>query len=254
MIIDDNEIGLGFGLNKRRKNNGEGSRVGKFLRKNVRVKNINVKNAIAAASIGASFIPGAGAGAAIAIKAAKIGKITKAAQLALKAKKLLSSGVGRAIMGVVKNKLATGQQINQNEEAFVNQVVVAQDTDPNTPNITTPEEFNQIAPGSVQANAPTVKVSANEVNRFVGSGNENSSGPSEEQLETISKMKGIPKENLTEEAQNQQKEADNVKGAGSNPPSKKNNTMLYVAGGIGVLAVIGIAMSKSSTSAVAATK
>lgn len=87
MIEIDNQ-GLGYGLNRRRKNNGQGTKVGNFLRKNARLRNVSIKNAVKvgkfAVPIATSFIPGAAAttkGLSLLSKAGKVGRFaTKVAK------------------------------------------------------------------------------------------------------------------------------------------------------------------------------
>ncbi len=229
MIIDENEIGLGYGLNK-------GLKVGKFLKKNVRLKNVNLKNAIAVGSIAASFVPAGGVATKLATKLTKLGKVGKLAKGAIK---LANTKVGKFVL----NKAKQGIALNSKEANVVNQIAVAQDVDNSTPNVMTPEQFENASAGTgaIQSDAPIV--SSAPVVRT-----NNTSVPNEAQIETLAKVKEIPKENLVEEAQNQQKEADSIKEAGTGAP-KKDNTMLYV--GIGAVAVVGIglAMSKGSNSA-----
>lgn len=227
MIIDENEIGLGFGLNKRaKKNGGKGSKLGNALRKNVRLKNVNLKNAIAVGSIASTFIPG---GQAVGI-ATKLAKVGKAGKLALKAKKLMGSKVGKFVM----NKAKQGRALNAKEANVVTQIAVAQDVDTTTPNVMTSEQFSQATAGTggVQADVPNAKTNVQSV-------------PNEAQLETLSNIKEIPVDNLKEEAVNQITETTTA----TTETPKKDNTMLYI--GIGAVAVIGIglAMSKNTNPA-----
>ncbi len=218
MIIDENEIGLGFGLNKTRRNGGKGTKVGNAIRRNFRIKNVNVKNIVAAGIIASSFIP-AGAVAGKLVKLKGIGK------LAVKAQKLASTKVGSFVL----NKAMQGIALNSQETNVVNQIAVAQDTDAGTPNVLPPAQFDKITENTnlVQADAPLLKDAPAVV-------------PNKSQLATIAAVKDIPLDNLVEEASNQSKD---------NPAStsiekvevKKNNTLLYA--GIGVLAIVGVSIA-----------
>jgi hypothetical protein len=215
MIIDEKEIGLGYGLNK-------GLKVGKFLKKNVRLKNVNLRNAIAVGSIAASFVPAGGVATKLATKLTKLGKVGKLAKGAVK---LANTKVGKFVM----NKAKQGRALYAREANVVTQIAVAQDVDTTTPNVMTPDQFSEVTAGTgaVQADAP-VKTNVQSV-------------PNEAQLETLSNIKEIPVDNLKEEAVNQITE--------TTPPTettKKDNTMLYV--GIGAVAVIGIGLAMSNNS------
>lgn len=219
MIIDENEIGLGFGLNRRdRKNGGKGTKAGNLIRRNVRMKNVNVKNIVAAGIIASSFIP-AGAVAGKLVKLKGIGK------LAVKAQQLANTKVGAFVL----NKCMRGVPLKQQETAVLNQIAVAQDTDATTPNVFPPAQFEEVTKNTnlVQADAPLFKEAPASV-------------PNKAQIATIAAVKDVPVDNLIEESSNQAKENAAIIPA-EKVEVKKNNTLLYA--GIGLVAVVGISIA-----------
>lgn len=249
-VLDENDglngyddDGLNGGLNKRRKNNGEGTKVGKFLRKNVRVKNVNLKNAIAIGSIASSIIPG-GQVAGIGAKLLKAGK---AGKLATKALALTKTKAGSFVLGKVKQGIALTRQ----EKGFVTKIAVAQDEDPNTPNVLTPAQFNEATannPEKVQADAPLIKndltpAQAQTIAEVKGVTPEVSNAPTMEQVETISKLKEIPVENLKDEVKTQMEDSaktENKVDSGKNDDTSKTKVSpVMIAGGVAVL--LGVA-------------
>jgi uncharacterized membrane protein len=65
---------------------------------------------------------------------------------------LLESQTGQIVMDKLLNK----QPLNANEAIVANSIAVANDTDPNTPNVLTSSQFHTIAPQEQQAEAPIV--------------------------------------------------------------------------------------------------
>jgi leucyl aminopeptidase len=91
--------------------------------------------------------------AKIVLTASKLAKLAKVVKLGMKAYQLYKSPVVQAVM----DKIKEGKQVTPQEESIVNQVAVANDIDPNTPNVLTPEEFKAVAPpNAVQAVAPII--------------------------------------------------------------------------------------------------
>ncbi|WP_395043157.1 hypothetical protein [Flavobacterium sp.] len=238
--------GLNTGLNKRRKKGGKGTKVGNFLRKNVRARNINAKNLITAGTIAAGFIPGGGAAtgflkgtkaAKLAMKASKFMELSKVGKLAIKAKGLLKTQIGQLVMTKVKQ----GVPLNPSEAKFVEQVAVAQDQDPTTPNVLTPQEFNEATggdPTKVQANAPMVPDAkltpeqARTIAEINGIDPEVSNTPTKGQIETLSKLKDIPEENLKEEVKNQLEDASRGAGAEPTPKEDKKISPIMIGGAV----------------------
>lgn len=236
------EQGLGAGLNKRsRKNNGEGTKVGRFFRKNVRARNINIKNAVAFGTIAASFIP-AGKVAGIGAKLVKAGKIGK---LATKAIALSQTAVGAFVLDKVKQ----GLPLNRNEQQVVTNIAVAQDQDATTPNVLSPEEFNAVAPNAVQADAPqmpsvptpaqikTIAQVKGVSPESIANASTGDAVPNDAQVEAIANLKGIPAEDLKEEA-------NNLKDAPGTSPVKKGNKTLLIGGGIAALLLVGFVATR----------
>ncbi|MBY0485932.1 MAG: hypothetical protein K2P85_01875 [Flavobacteriaceae bacterium] len=238
--------GLNAGLNKfRLKFPKIKIPVAQIAKKNIRLKNVNLKNAIKVGTFAANFVPGgqavgvgskilkAGKLAKLASKAGKLSKLAKIGKLAVKAKGLLNTQVGQ----IVLNKVKQGIALKANEAQFVEQVAVAQDQDPTTPNVLTPQEFNEATanqPNVVQANAPMVTdapvsnprqltpAQAQTIAEVKGVDPEVTNTPTKEQVETISKLKDIPAENLKEEVKNQLE--DTAKGASSDLPAGSGKT------------------------------
>lgn len=261
--------GLNAGLNKfRLKFPKIKIPVAQIAKKNIRLKNVNLKNAIKVGTFAANFVPGgqavgvgskllkAGKLGKLAMKASKLAKLSKIGKLAIKAKGLLNTQVGQLVMSKVKQGIA----LNPNESQFVEQVAVAQDQDPTTPNVLTPQEFNEATanqPNVVQANAPMVPdapvstprqltpAQAQTIAEVKGVDPEVTNTPTKEQVETISKLKDIPTENLKEEVKNQLE--DTAKDAGSGKTDDTTKTAispLMIGGGILLAGGLIYAVSK----------
>jgi hypothetical protein len=242
----------------------------KFAAENIRLKNVNLKNAIAAASIATMFIPG-GQVVGIAAKAAKtaswankLAKLGRIGRLATKAIKLSQSPYFKGALQAVK----AGIQLTKQQQQAVEQVAIAQDTDPTTPNVMTPEEFTQvatvIAPTAVQANAPIIETPPiPQVQQMPAV------TPTPAQLETIAQVKGVPVEALkvndapvndtsVKDTSLDQKPTDaqietiaQAKGISEKdlkdtitPPKSNTNLIIGVVAGVAVLGVVGYVASR----------
>ncbi|WP_394760302.1 hypothetical protein [Flavobacterium sp.] len=136
--------GLGFGLNKKaKKNGGKGTKLGRFLRKNV-----NLQNTIKATSLVASFVPVVGGVASKGLNL--VSKLGAVGRLGTKALALSKTQLGQLVM----SKAKAGLKLSPQETQVATSIVVANETDPNTPNVLTQAELNVIAPQVTQAVAP----------------------------------------------------------------------------------------------------
>ena len=186
----DYSDGLGFGLNKKaKKNGGKGTKVGKFFRKNV-----NLRNTIKATSLVASFVPVVGGVASKGLNL--VSKLGAVGRLGVKAVALTKTPIGKLVM----NKAKAGVKLSPKENLVAKQIIVANETDPNTPNALSTSEFNAIAP------------------------QENQAGTQSEQEEPQGDV--VPVKPSTREAI-----------AIPLPTEPKNNTMLYVGGGVILLGI-----------------
>lgn len=223
--------------------------IGKFIKRNIKSagrdvgrfakKYVNLKNVLTVASIAVNFIPG-GQAVGIGLKLMKLAKLGK---LAFKAVKLAKSPLGKALFA----KLRKGTPLKKEEEQFITQMAVEQDQDPKTPNVLTPEQFSSVAPNLQQAPAPLLKDTPS---TKVGSSNsptntisENTTAsepveelPTEEQIQTISKVKDIPVENLKEEVKNLT--------PANTTPQKSNLTIPLVIGAVAVGGLLLVSKSK----------
>ena len=227
MVILEDHTGLNAGLNR-------GFKIGKMLKKNVRLKNVSIKNAIKVgkkivpiASMAMSIIPGGGI--VSKVLDSKVGKILtkiKSGKAVKFATKLAHSKVGKfAINNVVKPNLPTNIGGNGGNNSETSEPVEAM------PNATpTPAQLDTIAQvKGVTAETLTTGTSTGEA------------VPNEAQIETISQVKDIPAQNLKEEAFTQREIAKNETLATDKP----NYTIPIV---IGVVAVGGILLATSSKS------
>lgn len=136
--------GLGFGLNKKaKKNGGQGTKVGRFLRKNV-----NLRNTIKATSLVASFVPVVGGIASKGLNL--VSKLGAVGRLGTKAAALTKTPLGK----LVTSKAKAGLKLSPSETQVATSIIVANETDPNTPNVLTEKELEAIAPQVKQADAP----------------------------------------------------------------------------------------------------
>ena len=173
--------------------------------------------------LASEFVP-AGTAAKAAIKVKKLAKVAKAGKLATKAAKLANTTVGK----IVVSKIKSGAKLTKRDVAVVNQIAVAQDVDPTTPNVMTKEEFSQVAPGETQANAPMVQ-------------------------EPTQAAKGYASNSFTETSNQEPQSQTLPTNTNSNtlaeplPTTTKNNTMLYVGVGVLGLGIIYALNQKTKT-------
>lgn len=243
MIILEEQSGLNAGLNR-------GLKIGKMLKKNIRLKNVSIKNAIkvgkvaipiattalsffpATAPIGiAAKIAKAGKFAKIAAKAGKIGRIAmkvKNSNLVKFATKIGNSKVGKfAIDNVVKPTFKNAISGGSSEQVYDDsgQPEVMQNATP------TPQQLETIAQvKGVPADTLATDTQVNEAS------------PNDAQLETISKVKDIPVENLKEEVASQKEMAKNE----SATPTDKPNYTIPIVIGVGVVGAVLLATSSKS--------
>ncbi|WP_300568406.1 hypothetical protein [Flavobacterium sp.] len=241
MLILEDQTGLNAGLNR-------GLKIGKMLKKNIRLKNVSIKNAVKVgkaiapiATTAMSFFP-ATAPIGIASKIAKAGKLAKIAtkagkigKIAMKVKKIAGSKVGQfAIKNFVKPAVnnAISKITNQAQPISDTQSFETAEQAETMPNATpTPAQLETIAEvKGVPAESLTTGTEAGEA------------VPNDAQLETISKVKDIPVQNLKEEAQVQKETVQIESGTTTDKP---NYTIPIV---IGAIAVGGILLATSSKS------
>jgi hypothetical protein len=244
MIILEEQTGLNAGLNR-------GLKIGKMLKKNVRLKNVSIKNAVKVgkavvpiATTAMSFFP-ATAPIGVASKIAKAGKLAKIAakagkigKIAMKVKKIAGTKVGQfALNNIVK------PAVNNAISKISNQPQTSSD----------PQSFETADPAEVMPNAtptPTQLETIAEVKGVpaesltTGTTETGEAVPNDAQLETISKVKDIPVQNLKEEAQ-AQKEAAQLE-SGTSSTDKPNYTIPIVIGVGAVGAILLVTSSKSN--------
>lgn len=240
MILLEDQTGLNAGLNR-------GLKIGKMLKKNVRLKNVSLKNAIKVgkvvvpiATTAMSFFP-ATAPIGIAAKIAKAGKLAKIAakagkvgRIAMKVKKIAGSKVGKFAMQnlikpTIKNAMAGngGQPVyNEPQEMEASEPVeVMPNTTPTPAQLETIAEVKGVSAETLTTGTPTGEAV-----------------PNEAQIETISKVKDIPMQDLKEEAVTQKEIAKNEILATGKP-----NYTIPIVVGVGVLGAV-VLLSKSSKS------
>ena len=229
MIILEEQTGLNAGLNR-------GLKIGKFLKKNVRLKNVSIKNAIKVgkvaiplATTAMSFIPGGGiAGKILDSKAGKLFTKIKSSKAVKFATKIGNSKVGKfAIKNVVKPTFKNAISGGGSEQVYDDsgQPEVMQNATP------TPQQLETIAQvKGVPAETLATDAQVNEAS------------PNDAQLETISKVKDIPVENLKEEVATQKEMAKNE----SATPTDKPNYTIPIVLGVGVVGAVLLATSSKS--------
>ena len=236
MIILEEQTGLNAGLNR-------GLKIGKMLKKNVRLKNVSIKNAVKVgkkivpiASMAMSIIPGGGL--VSKVLDSKVGKIltkVKRSKAIKFATKLGKSKVGKfAINNVVKPTIKNAFAGNQPQPVYSEtQQNVASEPVEVMPNATpTPAQLETIAEvKGVPAESLTTGTTETGV-----------AVPNDAQLETISKVKDIPMQNLKEEAQ-LQKETSQIE-SGASTTDKPNYTIPIVLGVGAVGAILLVTSSK----------
>ena len=222
MIILEEQTGLNAGLNR-------GFNIGKMLKKNVRLKNVSIKNAIKVgkvaiplATTAMSFIPGGGV--ASKILDSKVGKLftkIKNGKAVKFATKIGNSKVGKfAINNVIKPTIKNAIAYSDVEQGEVMQNA--------TP---TPQQLETIAQvKGVPAETLATDTQVNEAS------------PNDAQLETISKVKDIPVENLKEEVAAQKEMAKNE----SATPTDKPNYTIPIVLGVGAVGAVLLATSSKS--------
>ena len=225
MIILEEQTGLNAGLNR-------GLKIGKFLKKNVRLKNVSIKNAIKVgkavapiASAAMTFIPGGGV--ASKLMNSKVGKIitkVKNGKVVKFATKIANSKVGKfALDNVVKPTVNNAFANNQMENSEPVELM---------PNVTpTPVQLQTIAQTKgVPAESLTIGTPTGE------------GVPNDTQLETLANVKDIPLDNLKEEASVQREVNKNESGLSEKP----NYTIPIVIGVGAVGAILLVTSSKSN--------
>ena len=240
MIILEEQTGLNAGLNR-------GLKIGKMLKKNVRLKNVSLKNAIKVgkvvvpiATTAMSFFP-ATAPIGIAAKIAKAGKLAKivakagkVGRIAMKVKKIAGSKVGKfAMQNIIKPTIKNAMVGNGGQPAYND-----------TQEMETPEPVEVMTnttptPAQLETIAEVKGVSAETLTTGTPTGE---AVPNESQIETLSKVKDIPMQDLKEEAQAQKEIAKNEILATDKP-----NYTIPIVVGVGVLgAVVLLATSSKS--------
>lgn len=202
-----NPNGLYAGLNK-------GVKVGKFLKKNVRMRNVSLKNAIKVgkfvAPIASSFIPGgaiAGKGVKLLSKAGKVGRF---------ATKVASSKAVRGAVRLAKNPAVKGFIPN----AIPREMMPATTTDYGS------EEANFDAPMIQQGGQALQANVMMPPNNLMNQMNSQPNGM-------------LPVKEIASPEMAIQKEFESPLNA-----QPKNNTMLYVGGGIVLLGILYLATKK----------
>lgn len=223
MIILEEQAGLNAGLNK-------GLKIGKMLKKNVRLRNVSIKNAIKVGKVAVplattamSFIPGGGV--ASKILDSKVGKLltkVKNGKVVKFATKIANSKVGKFAMDnvvkpTIKNAISGGGSQGYSETEPTEMMENA------TP---TPEQLETI---SQIKGVPSETLEVNQ------------SLPNDSQLDTISQMKDIPLENLKQEVAVQKEQAV----SGSTTSDTPNYTLPIVIG-VGVVGAVLLATSSKS--------
>lgn len=223
MIILEEQAGLNAGLNK-------GLKIGKMLKKNVRLRNVSIKNAIKVGKVAVplattamSFIPGGGV--VSKILDSKVGKLltkVKKGKVVKFATKIANSKVGKFAMdNVVKPTIKTA--ISGGGSGGYSEVEPTEMMENATP---TPEQLQTI---SQIKGVPSETLEVNQ------------SLPNDSQLDTISQMKDIPLENLKQEVAVQKEQAV----SGSTTSDTPNYTLPIVIG-VGVVGAVLLATSSKS--------
>jgi hypothetical protein len=236
MLILEEHTGLNAGLNK-------GLKIGKMLKKNVRLRNVSIKNAVKVgkkivpiASMAMSIIPGGGL--VSKVLDSKVGKIltkVKSSKAIKLATKLGKSKVGKfAINNVVKPTIKNAFAGNQPQPAY---------NEPQQMEASEPVEVMPNAtptPAQLETIAEVKGVPAESLSTGTPTGE---AVPNDAQIETLSNIKDIPVQNLKEEVK-AQKETAQIE-SGTTPMDKPNYTIPIV---IGAVAVGGILLATSSKS------
>ena len=235
MVILEDHTGLNAGLNK-------GLKIGKMLKKNVRLRNVSIKNAVKVgkkiipiASMAMSIIPGGGL--VSKVLDSKVGKLltkVKGSKIGKIATKIGKSKVGKlAINNVVKpafkNAIAGNQSAyNEPQQMEASEPVeVMPNATPTPAQIETIAQVKGVPAESLTTGTPTGEAV-----------------PNDAQIETLSQVKDIPVQNLKEEVQAQREIAQIENGTIS---TDKPNYTIPIVVGVGVLGAV-VLLAKSSKS------
>ena len=229
MIILEEQSGLNAGLNK-------GLKIGRMLKKNVRLKNVSIKNAIKVgkvaiplATTAMSFIPGGGVASKILdSKAGKLFTKIKGSKAVKFATKIGKTKVGKfaitkVVKPTIKNAISGGgtQQVYD----YSGQGEIMQNATP------TPQQLETIAQvKGVPADTLATDTQVSEAS------------PNDAQLETISQVKDIPIENLKQEVATQKEIAKNESATTTDKP----NYTIPIVIGVGALGAVLLATSSKS--------
>ena len=237
MVILEDHTGLNAGLNK-------GLKIGKMLKKNVRLRNVSIKNAVKVgkkivpiASMAMSIIPGGGL--VSKVLDSKVGKLltkVKSSKALKFATKLGKTKIGKlAINNVVKPAFQNAIAGNQPQPAYNEpQQIEASEPVEVMPNATP-------TPAQIETIAQVKGVSAESLTTGAPTGE---AVPNDAQIETLSQVKDIPVQNLKEEAQAQRETAQIENGTIS---TDKPNYTIPIVVGVGVLGAV-VLLAKSSKS------
>lgn len=229
MIILEEQSGLNAGLNR-------GLKIGRMLKKNVRLKNVSIKNAIKVgkvaiplATTAMSFIPGGGVASKILdSKAGKLFTKIKGSKAVKFATKIGKTKVGKfAINNVVKPTIKNAISGGSSQQVYDDsgQAEVMQNATP------TPQQLETIAQvKGVPAENLSSETQINEAS------------PNDAQLETISQVKDIPIENLKQEVATQKEIAKNESATTTDKP----NYTIPIVIGVGAVGAILLATSSKS--------
>lgn len=230
MVILEDHTGLNAGLNK-------GLKIGKMLKKNVRLRNVSIKNAVKVgkkivpiASMAMSIIPGGGL--VSKVLDSKVGKIltkVKSSKALKFATKLGKTKIGKlAINNVVKPAFQNTIAGNQPQQIEASEPVeVMPNATPTPAQIETIAQVKGVPAESLTTGTPTGEAV-----------------PNDAQIETLSQVKDIPVQNLKEEVQAQRETAQIENGTIS---TDKPNYTIPIVVGVGVLGAV-VLLAKSSKS------
>ncbi len=229
MIILEEQSGLNAGLNR-------GLKIGRMLKKNVRLKNVSIKNAIKVgkvaiplATTAMSFIPGGGiAGKILDSKAGKLFTKIKGSKAVKFATKISKTKVGKfAINNVVKPTIKNAISGGSSQQIYDDsgQGEVMQNATP------TPQQLETIA-----------QVKGIPAENLSSETQINEASPNDAQLETISQVKDIPIENLKQEVATQKEIAKNESATTTDKP----NYTIPIVIGVGAVGAILLATSSKS--------
>jgi hypothetical protein len=234
MLILEDQTGLNAGLNR-------GLKIGKMLKKNIRLKNVSIKNAIKVgkkivpiASMAMSIIPGGGI--VSKVLDSKVGKLltkVKGSKAIKFATKLAHTKVGKIAMNNVVNPTIKNAFAGNQAQPVYNDSQQMEASEPVEvmPNATP-------TPAQIETIAQVKGVSAETLTNGTSTGE---AVPNDAQIETLSQVKDIPAQNLKEEAITQRENAKNE----TLTTDKPNYTIPIV---IGAVAVGGILLATSSKS------